>query len=291
MAHSLEIGQFNELDVVALVEAGVLLGSGELELFLPSHLCPIGVDIGTTIDVFVYVDRDGAPQVTTRVPEAVVGEFAFLKCVNTTRAGAFLDWGAPKDLFVPPDQQTTLMVEGRSYVVAVVLDRKGEKIMGSARLSEHFDYDVDDVQPDAEVELLVHGHSDAGIQVVVDRRYRGLIHKSDVYKRLSVGDEVHGFVRQIRPDNRLDVALTRRGLGGIEDAQWQILSALKKEGGFLPLHDKSAPKEIERALGMSKKAFKRGVGGLYKARRIRLVEGGISLVGDEGADEDDRDEG
>lgn len=275
----LEIGRFNQLRVVELVSGGVLLGAGDRDLFLPSHLIEADVAIGDPLEVFVYTDGEGAPQATTWTPTAVLGEIAYLKCVAVTRSGAYLDWGVPKDLYVPPDQQTTRMVEGRRYVVAVCLDRKGERLMGSAHVAEHFDYDVESVTPGDEVDLLVYGRTDAGVQVVVNRRHRGLIHNSDVYRKLPVGTQLRGFVDNVRHDNRLDVSLTRRGLEGMTDAQETILAALKAAGGSLPLHDDSSPQAIERALGMSKKAFKRGVGGLYKARKIVIDEDGIRLAG------------
>jgi len=274
----IEVGRFHRLSVVELVAGGVLLGAGDRDLFLPSHLLEPDVAVGQRVEVFVYTDGEGAPQATTWRPALTLGEIGYLKCVSVTRSGAYLDWGVPKDLYVPPDQQTTRMVEGRRYVVAVCMDRKGERLMGSAHVAEHFDYDVDDVAPGDEVDLLVYGRTEAGIQVVVDRRHRGLVHHSNVYRKLPIGTELRGFVDQVRVDNRLDITLARPGVEGMKDAQAVILAALKAAGGSLPLHDRSAPEAIERALGMSKKAFKRGVGGLYKARKIVIEDGGIRLV-------------
>jgi predicted RNA-binding protein (virulence factor B family) len=274
----IEVGRFHQLSVVELVAGGVLLGAAGRDLFLPSHLVATDVAVGDRIEVFVYTDGEGAPQATTWQPAAILGEIAYLRCVSVTRAGAYLDWGVPKDLYVPPDQQIARMVEGRRYVVAVCLDRKGERLMGSAHLAEHFDYDVEDVAPGDEVDLLVWGRTDAGIQVVVDRRHRGLIHHTNVHRKLPIGTKLRGWVDQVRHDNRLDISLTRRGMEGMKDAQETILAALAAAGGSLALHDGSPPEAIERALGMSKKAFKRGVGGLYKARRIAIDEHGIRLV-------------
>ena len=126
--------------------------------------------------------------------------------------------------------------------------------------------------------LVQHALGDAAHQLGLDQRHRGLIHRSDVYRELPVGTELRGFVRAVRHDHRLDVALTRRGLDGITDAQDVITRALERAGGFLPLHDRSSPEEIERELGMSKKAFKRAVGGLYKARRVAIEDRGIRIV-------------
>lgn len=274
----IEIGKHHRLPVVELVAGGVKLGAGDRELFLPSHLVEANVAVGDLIEVFVYTDGEGAPQATTWQPVATLGEMAYLKCVAVTRAGAYLDWGVPKDLYVPPDQQLTRMVEGRRYVVAVCLDRKGERLMGSAHLAEHFDYDVADLSPGDEVDLLVYGSTEAGIQVVVSRRHRGLVHHSNVYRKLTIGTALRGFIDHVRHDNRLDITLARPGMEGMKDAQEVILAALLAAGGSLPLHDDSSPHAIERALGMSKKAFKRGIGGLYKARKIVIDDDGIRLV-------------
>ncbi len=278
MTHVLEIGMFHDLRVVELVDRGVLLDGSGVDLFLPSHQCERDVAVGDKMEVFVYVDHDGAPQATTHEPLACVGDFAYCKCVSVTKAGAYLDWGIPKDLYAPPSEQTKPMQEGQRYVVAVCLDRKGERLMASQHLSKHFDYDVSGLSVDDEVDLLVHAHSELGALVVVGGRHRGLIHRSDVYGHLPVGSEHRGFVRVIRDDNRLDIVLSRRGVAGIKDAEATIVAALQRAGGTLKLHDRSPPDQIERALGLSKKAFKRGIGGLYKARRITIGDDGIALV-------------
>lgn len=278
MTQALEIGVFHELRAVELVDHGVLLDGFGTDLFLPMHQCDDDVAVGDVVRVFVYVDHDGAPQATTHEPLVTVGEFAYCKCVSVTQAGAYLEWGIPKDLYAPPAEQTKPMKEGQRYVVAVCLDRKGERLIASGQLSKHFDYDVSALGVDDEVELLVYAHSELGALVVVNRRHRGLIHNSDVYGRLPVGSKHRGFVRVVRDDNRLDVVLSRRGVAGIRDAEATILAALQRAGGTLDLHDRSPPEKIERALGLSKKAFKRAVGGLYKAGRVTLGKERITLV-------------
>jgi len=278
MKHELEIGTFHDLRVVEIVDRGVLLDGDGIDLFLPAHQCADDVAVEDRVEVFVYVDHDGAPQATTHEPLACVGEMALCKCVSVTKAGAYLDWGIPKDLYAPPAEQTQPMREGQRYVVAVCLDRKGERLIASQHLAKHFDYDVSTLAVDEEVDLLVHAHSELGAHVVVNARHRGLVHRSDVYGHLPVGSEHRGFVRNVREDNRLDIVLSRRGVAGIKDAEATILAALERAGGRLDLHDRSSPKAIERALGLSKKAFKRGVGGLYKARRITIDGAGIALV-------------
>jgi len=282
MAQAIQMGRFQKLAVVELVDGGVLLagevGEESVDLFLPAHQTPDDADVGTLIDVFIYGDHDGAPQATTKLPAAVLGEFALLRCVSVTDAGAYLAWGIPKDLYAPPSEQSTPMIAGRAYVVAVCMDRRGERLIASSILNPRMDYDVSAVREGDAVDLLVHGHTDAGVLVIVENRHRGLIHRSQLHRELAVGVRVRGYVHKIREDNRLDVSLARRGTQGIQDAEAEILAALEKAGGSLPLHDKSAPAEIKRALGMSKKAFKRGVGGLYKARKIEITPSGIALL-------------
>lgn len=271
----LALGRYNELRVTNVDDRGVTLEHGH---FLPSRLAPSSVVVGQRVRVFAYLDRHGETQVTIQRPAATLGQFAYLECVSMLRAGAYLDWGMPKDLYVPVEEQEARMVEGRKYVVVVCTDPTGEHLFASARLTRHFDYDVDDVCLDDEVDLLVYGHGEAGVQVVVNQRHRGMIHHSQAYRPLRVGDELRGYVSQVREDNRLDIVLARRGVEGIVDARAHILDALRAAGGRLALHDNSSPHEIKQALGMSKKAFKRGVGGLYKARRITIDDQGITLV-------------
>ncbi|MEE9385516.1 MAG: S1-like domain-containing RNA-binding protein [Nannocystaceae bacterium] len=283
MTNLIEIGRFCELEVAELVRGGVrldgmLLDGAARELFLPALQTPTDVEVGHTIEVFIYADHDGNPQATTQKPAATLGDFVCLKCAAVTSSGAFLAWGISKDLYAPPNEQDVRMVEGRSYVVRVCLDRKGERLIASGQLSKQLDYDVESIKPDDEVDLLVYGRVEAGVPVIVNQRYRGLIHQTDIHQSLVVGTKLRGYVRQIRDDNRLDIGLVRRGVGGIHDAQEAILAALAQAGGSLPLHDKSSPDEIKRLLGMSKKAFKRGVGGLYKAKRIAIDEQSITLI-------------
>lgn len=278
MPSPIALGQYARLTVVERVDGGVLLDAGDRELFLPSHLMPEGVGLGGAIDVFIYADGDGAPQATTRRPAALVGEAAFLECVTVTSAGAYLAWGIPKDLFVPRSESEGRLVEGRRYVAVVTLDARGERLIASTRVAHHLDYDVERFDVDQEVDVLVYGEIEAGVQVVVDRRHRGLIHRTVMHQALAIGSTHRGYVRNVREDNRLDIELTRRGAEGSADAQAVLIEALERAGGSLPLHDKSPPEAIAAAVGLSKKAFKRAAGGLYKQRRILIEDDGIRLV-------------
>jgi len=275
MTRPLQLGRHHTLEVVGSASDGLRLRAPGGELLLPAGEAPEGAQ---TVRVFIYADRSGEPQATTKTPAATLGGFARMRCVSVTRAGAFMDWGLDKDLYVPPPEQAQWVVEGRDYVVCVRLDRKQERLIGTTHLANHFDYDVAHLRVDTPVTVLVYGRNDAGMQVVVDQRHRGLVHHADVFGSMRVGAERTGYIRNVRDDNRLDIGLTRRGKAGFEDAQEAVFEALVAAGGSLPLHDRSSPEDIDRHLGMSKKAFKRGVGGLYKARRIVLHEGSIAVA-------------
>jgi len=272
------IGHYHQLRIVEQVDGGLLLDAGGRQLVLREHLGPTSPPVGEMLEVFVYVDGEGELQATTQSPAASVGEVAVLECVATTRDGAYLAWGLPKDLYVPPAESDGPMVVGRRYVAAVLVDARGERLIGSTQVARHLDYDVSGIAIDQEVDLIVFGHIEAGVQVVVNRCHRGLVHDSRVHQPMPVGSKHRGFVRNVRDDNRLDIELTRRGAEGSIDAQAVILEALEQAGGSLPLHDKSTPEAIAQALGLSKKAFKRAAGGLYKARRITIAADGIRLT-------------
>ena len=281
MARAPALGRMQTLTVAEVVEAGVRLDG---DLFVPHSQLEHPLEAGDPLHVFVYEGRDGGLEATTARPAAQLGGFASMRCVAVTGAGAFMDWGLPKDLYVPPHEQAQRMHEGRDYVVTVCFDRKGERLIGSSHVASHLDYDVSAVRIDDEVSLLVYGRNDAGFQVIVDQQHRGLVHFGDVIGPMRIGIERTGFVRGVRDDNRLDIGLARRGKAGMQDAEATVLAALEAAGGHLPLHDRSKPAEIEHHLGLSKKAFKRGVGRLYKARRITIDDDGIRRAPTDPAD-------
>lgn len=262
-----------------------MLDAGQEPLLLPAAGAPADAKIGQVLDVFIYQDGEGRPLATTVEPAAAVGEAAFLECVGVARSGAYLDWGLPKDLLVPRGEQEGRMREGERYVAVVCLDDRSERLIASTRVTRHLDYEIRGLAVGDAVDVLVFGVIEAGIQVVVDRRYRGLVHRSKVHRDLPLGSEHRGYVVDVREDNRLDIELDRRGAEGSQDAQRILLAALERNGGQLPLHDRSSPTEIKHALGMSKKAFKRAAGGLYRARKIVIAEDGLQLVDEVQSDE------
>jgi hypothetical protein len=268
----------NTLEICRIVGIGAYLGDLESRVFLPAKYLPKGAAVGDRLEVFVYTDTHDKPVATTETPYGLDGDFAAMTVVDIVRHGVYLDWGLDKDLLVPELEIDKPLEEGDTVVVAVYVDHRSNRPVASARIGRYFDYEPWQVEEGQQVKALVYGFIDAGAQVVVDNRYRGLIYADQIYSKLEVGSEVDAWVQLVREDGRLDLQLQRRGRAGNDTASQTILDALKRGDGFLPLHDKSPPEAIRDQLQMSKKAFKRALGGLYKQRLIELTPDGIRRI-------------
>ncbi len=260
----LPIGSECTLRVVERIRSGYVLGDGQETILLPSKLATGKLAVGADVVVFLYTDSEDRPIATMQNPKAKVGDFALLKVIDDSPHGAFLDWGLDKDLFAPKQEQHGDLRVGESYVFAVYLDNRTGRVAAASRLASFFNYDLSALKLDQEVDLLVFGHNARGVQVIVNDQYGGLIYADEPTGDLKVGATLKGFVDALRADNKIDVRLRRAGAEGRKDARSKILSALEAAGGELPLGDRSDPAEVFRAVGLSKKAFKAAVGGLYK---------------------------
>jgi len=275
----MEIGRYQKLPVVRRTSSGAYLGSEADAVLLPRKLVPRGVVVGDELRVFVHHDSEGRRVATTRNVAATLGRIAVMEVVGLTPHGAFVDWGLDKDLFVPTVEQQRPMEMGSRHVVEVRLDERTDRLIGSSRLGRYFDPRIEHFTPGRQVELLVWGFNEAGIQVVVDGRHSGLVYESDALGDFRVGDQAVGYVDRLRDDGKLDISLKKRGRSAEIDAQEVILAALEDSSdGFLALHDKSPPDAITRQLDISKRVFKAAIGGLYKRSLIRLEADGIRLV-------------
>ena len=274
----IEIGKTNRLTAARRAPPGVYLARDGREVLLPNRFVPEGLVLGSELDVFVYTDSSDRPVATTQTPLAEVGQFACLSVIDVTAHGAFLDWGLDKDLFAPLPEQETRLAKGDRAVVAVCLDEHTQRVIASTRLGQFFDVPPQDLAAGAVVDLLVYRCTELGVQVIVDDRYSGLVYASETYEKLAPGDRVKGFVRRLRDDGKLDIGLKPAGAAGRDEDTRALLSALEASGGYLPLHDGSAPLEISERLGMSKKAFKRAAGNLYRQRLVSLTADGITLT-------------
>ena len=274
----IELGKNNVLEVAREVDFGLYLTDGTDDVLLPIKYVPEGTKVGDQLDVFIYKDSEDRIIATTLEPFARLDEVAALEVVDTHAAGAFMDWGLEKDLFVPLKEQHAKMKEGGVYVVRVCYDHRTDRLIGVSKINSFFQTDIAGLSEGHEVSLLVYGQTDLGFNVVVDNSYTGLIYHDDVFVPLNIGDQTGGFIKTLRPDGKIDVTVRPVGLDAIESAKKTIMVNLRfsKEGG-IDLHDKSDAEEIKLKLGMSKKLFKKAVGGLYKEGKIEMTEAGIKV--------------
>lgn len=269
---SADIGYRQTLKVKEVHPDGVELGA--LRIWLPRAELEADLAEGDEVRVFVHSDRNGDPLATTSMPHAEAGEFAFLEVVDLAPHGAYLDWGPPRDLFVPRFLLFEEPAIGDSLMVAIDVDDRG-RLFGSNRLMEYFDPDLSELSVGQQVELWVFHRSARGWQVIVDGRHAGQLYDDQVFQPLSIGEKLTGWVHELRSDGKIDVRARRTGRLAIEDDRATLQAALAQAGGFLPLTDRSSPAEIRAQLQLSKKAFKRALGGLYKDGRVELAADGI----------------
>jgi predicted RNA-binding protein (virulence factor B family) len=272
----LEFGHMNLLKVYAIDDDGAWLRIGREEALLPKYELTEAISPGDMLDVFVYADASGQAVATLRQPKAEVGEFALLRASQVNAHGAFMDWGLSKDLLVPLKEQPEPMRPDRRYLVRVRLDRQGRPI-GTARIDKCLCSADETLGDGQEVDLIVWEFTDLGAKVIINHRFGGLLYRDEIGDRLNYADHLKGYIRQIRPDGKIDCTLSMGTKDDREDAKVKIMQALSDNQGFLPLHDKSPSEEIQKMLGMSKKLFKKGVGGLYKTDLIELTDDGIRL--------------
>lgn len=275
------LGKRNSLKVRKETSSGLYLDGGRLgEILLPGRYIPEGVKPGDSIEVFLYRDSEDRLVATTETPRASVGEFAPLKVVSTTRnIGAFLDWGLSKDLLLPLPEQEKPVKVGDWVVAFVFIDSKTNRIVASTRLNRHLAKTTPVYSHNQPVEIIVTGRTPLGFNVIVENAYRGLLYTTNLSGPVKVGQKLNGFVRTVREDGKLDVALTPTGYKRkVEPLTQQILEALKEKNGYLPLDDNSSPEAIQKAFSTSKKAFKQALGALYKEKQIAFGNGGITLL-------------
>ena len=274
----LRIGENHTLHIVRETEPGLFLTDEEgNEVLLPNKYIPETFEIGEEIEVFVYLDHEERPVATTLEPLVKLDEFAFLKCVETTEFGAFLDWGLEKHLFVPFKEQAYPMKKGGRYLVFCYLDEDTNRLVASSKVHAFLDNSSLTVAPFEEVDLIISNKSDLGYNVIINQLHLGLIYHDDVFQEINVGDEMRGFIKKTRSDGKIDVSLQRPGYRSIEPNAQLILDKLKQNDGYLNLTDKSSPEAIHSQLGISKKSFKRAAGMLYKQRKIEIKDNGLYL--------------
>lgn len=276
---SIELGKFNQLEVVKEVDFGVYLDGGEEgEIFVATRYVPEDCKIGDFLNVFLYLDMDERLIATTLTPLVQVGQFACLEVSWVNQYGAFLNWGLMKDLFVPFREQKMKMQVGRKYVVHAHVDEESYRIVASAKVERYLSKEKPEYAPGAEVNILIWQKTDLGFKAIIDDMYSGLLYENEIFSSIETGMEMKAFVKQVREDGKVDLILQKPGFEKVDDFAKTLLDYIKEQGGRIHLNDKSPAEDIYDTFGVSKKTFKKGVGDLYKKRLITLHEDGIALV-------------
>lgn len=260
------------------VDFGMYLASELGEILLPKKYIPTGTQLGSTLRVFVYKDTEDRLIATTETALGEVGDILSLEVVDRTPHGAFMHWGLIKDLFVPKKEQPQPFKIGEWHIVRICLDYKTDRLIGTGKINAFLKKDPSELNEGDEVEALIYSQSELGYKVVVNQLYSGLLYGNEVYEPVALGDKKKAFVKQVREDGKIDLSLKPKGKTAIENDAAHILELLKLNGGKLPYHDKSSPEEIKYFFKLSKKAFKKAVGGLLRKRLITLDDKGIKAV-------------
>ena len=268
----MKIGEYNNLRINRMVDFGAyLIDEDTHEVLLPKRYLTPEMKVGDDIKVFVYNDSENRPVATTEAPHAVVGDFALMRVKAVNKVGAFLDWGlAAKDLLVPFSEQRVDMQAGRSYIVRVYLDPASQRIVASAKLAKFLNQSEPEYYHREKVDVLVVQRSDLGYRVIINNAHWGQIYQNETYQDVNIGDRFTAFVKQVRPDGKIDVTLAKIEKMRVDDLADRILDYLRAHNGEMALTDKSDPEEINKTFNCSKKDFKKALGLLYKQQKVTL---------------------
>ncbi len=276
--NKIKVGDYNILKVIRKVAFGFYLDDNEEGILLPIRFATPDLQIDDEIKVFIYHDSDNRLIATTQIPYAMVGDIAKLKVVEVTKQGAFLDWGLMKDLFVPVSKQLGVMRLGAEYLVKLYLDEQTGRVAATEKIDFLLSNTELSVKEKEIVSLIVYRKTDLGYAMIINNQHIGLLHSNEIYREMVIGEKLEGFVKYIRPDNKIDVVIGKPGFQKVEDETAKILRLLAENDGYLPYHDKSDPEDIYAFFGMSKKVFKMTTGMLYKQQKIVFTKTGIQLV-------------
>jgi len=272
-----QLGHYNDMTLLKKEHMGWFLDGGLFgKVLLPNRYVPEGCKAGDSLRVFLYLDSEDRAIATTQRPLATVEQVAYLQVKTINKVGAFLNWGLAKDLLVPFSEQKRPMEEGQFYVVYLYLD-KSNRIVASERLNRFLKDQAHQYEFNDKVKVIPHSPTDLGYKVVVDDKYWGVIHASDISQPLKTGKKLEGYIKQPRADGKLDISLKPLGYKKTGQLSDVIFEKLEQAGGSIPLGDKSPAEDIEAYFGVSKRVFKMAIGKLYKEKKITIEKGGIRL--------------
>ena len=276
-----EIGKIQKLEILRMTSVGAFLNSKEDsdddDILLPNNQIDSDLEVGDEVEVFVYRDSEDRLIATVNKPKLTLGQLAYLKVVDVTKIGAFMDWGLEKDLLLPFNEQTVRVRVGKEYLVALYLD-KSQRLCATMDIYKYLQEDAP-YKEDARVRGIVYKvNEDVGVFVAVDNTYYGLIPKSEVFREYKVGERIEARVVRAREDGKLDLSMREKAYLQMDEDSKLILEKLENNNGILYLNDKSDANAIKLELNMSKNAFKRAVGRLLKEGKIKFIDNGIELI-------------
>lgn len=274
----LNIGKFNTLKVLKIVDFGIYLDGGNgISILLPARYISKAINIGEELEVFIYTDSEDRLIATTETPFTQVGKFSYLDVKSVNKIGAFLDWGLMKDLLVPFSEQRSRMKQGGRYLVYTYLDDTTKRIVASSKIDKFLCNTIPIYTKGTKVHCLIYDENDIGYKVIVENLHKGIIYKNQIYQNIEIGDEIDGFVKQIRDDNKIDVTINDIAVNRIDELAKRFLCFISINGGSTSLGDKSSPEEIKAIMSCSKKDLKKAIGLLYKQHLITINNGIITL--------------
>ena len=281
MNQTLCIGEVNTLKVERDTDFGLYLRAKNFEeVLLPNiYVMEDEMPLGAEIEVFLYTDSEDRPVATTKYPYAKLGEFAYLTVVDYQRFGAFVNWGLPKDLFVPLSQQKCHFHIGSKYILRVCLDDETGRLYGTHKIGKWLSKETAYLEVNEKVNILVLSETPLGHKVIVENKHEGMLFENEIFETLKVGERKVAYVKKVRKDGKLDLSLQPIGKTENSDVfEAKILELLKEKSGFIDVNSKSEAEKIMKVFGMSKKNFKRSLTSLIAAKKLKLFEQGIKLL-------------
>ena len=276
MNETLKIGEINLLVIDRDTTPGLFLKTmDDSDILLPNQYVTESMRIGDTIDVFVYTDSEDRPVATTAKPKAMLDEIAFLEVVDTSAIGAFVNWGLPKDLFIPKTLQKTPFRVGEKRIIRIILDERTNRLVGTEKVSRALIDAPKTFYPNTPVSFMIIAKTPLGYKAIVDNSYEGMLYSNEIFETLRVGDVKNGFVKQRREDGKLDLSLQMIGKAKAGNAAAKVYEMLQQNGGMLPYNYKSDAALIQKAFALSKKNFKSALTELVENNKITIKENGI----------------
>lgn len=272
----IKIGEYQTLEIKRKADFGVYVGDDEAQILLPKKQVPAEANIGDSIEVFVYRDSSDRLIATIHEPFITIGKVARLTVKETTKIGAFLEWGLEKDLLLPFKEQTTKVSVGEEYPVALYID-KSNRLCATMKIYNYLSCETP-YKPEDIVKGTVYNYNpEYGVFVAIDDKYHGMIQKKEVTRHFKIGEQVEARVLSVRDDGKLDLSVRQKSYMQIEENARKICEKIKEMGGTLPYTDKAAPDVIRADFQMSKNDFKKAIGRLLKEKEIFMGESYIKM--------------